>query len=146
MSNFDTAAKGINATIELIEQRGGKSVRRYKEGNKTFISFVGVHGKEVTVTVRTKTYGDWQTSTTYGTPQKENPNESNYWVFVDIGVKPYRFYPVPLWWIANNIHERYQAYLKKFGGHRKYNDDSTHHKVTLERIRRWEGQWDEMGL
>ena len=146
VSNLDTALLGIQATMDMIHQRGGSDIELCKEGHRKFITFASLTGKKVKVTVRTKTYGDWQTSTTYGEPRKENALENEYWVFVDIGMEPPRFYPVPLWWISNNIHEVYEEYRKRYGGHRKYNDDSTHHKVTLERIRRWEGQWDEMGL
>ena len=132
--------------MDMIEKRGGRNINLHKEGHKKFITFVSMKGKQIKVTVRTKTYGDWQTSTTYGKASQENALENEYWVFVDLGMDPFRFYPVPLWWITNNIYEVYETYLKRYGGHRKYNDESTHHKVTLERIRRWEGQWDKMGL
>ena len=146
MSTFHTAERGIQATTKMIERLGGKDLRLHKAGNKRFITFVSPSGKQFKVTTRAKKSGTWQTSTTYGKPCLENHLENEYWVFVDLELDPPKFYPVPLWWILNNIYEVHQEYLKKYGGHRKHNGNSNHHSVQLKRIKSWEGQWKNMGL
>jgi hypothetical protein len=146
MSNFNTAECGIQATTKMIKRLGGKDLRLHKEGNKRFITFASPSGKQFKVTTRAKKSGTWQTMTTYGKPCLENHLENEYWVFVDLEFDPPKFYPVPLWWISNNIYEVHQEYLERFGGHRKLNDNSIHHAVQLKRIKSWEGKWKNMDL
>jgi hypothetical protein len=146
MSNLDTAERGIQATTEMIERLGGRDLRLHKEGNKRFITFVSPGGKQFKVTTRAKKSATWQTTTTYGKPCLENHLENQYWVFVDLEFDPPKFYPVPLWWILNNIYEVHEEYLKRYGGHRKRNDNSNHHAVQLERIKSWESRWKNMDL
>jgi hypothetical protein len=146
MSNLNTAKRGIQATTEMIKRLGGKDLRLHKERNKRFITFVSPSGKQFKVTTRAKNSGTWQTATTYGKPCLENQLENEYWVFVDLEFDPPKFYPVPLWWISNNIYEVHQEYLKRFGGHRKHNDDSNHLAVPLKRIKSWECHWKNMRL
>lgn len=146
MNNIDTAEQGIQVTTVMIERLGGKDVRLHKEGNKRFITFTSPSDKQYKVTTRTKKSGSWQTMTTYGKPCLKNHLENEYWVFVDLEPNPPRFYPVPLWWISNNIHEEHKKYLQRNGGHRKSNDDSKHHAVPLKRINSWENQWKSMDL
>jgi hypothetical protein len=147
-NNFTTAEKGIQATCKKIEQLGGTNITQIKEGNRRFITFASSNGREYKISVRAKSKSSykWQSKTTYGRECKENPHESEYWVFVDLGNKPPIFYPIPLWWISNNIYEVFQEYLRKKGGHRPGNDDSTHHAVELEHIKQWEEKWDNIGL
>jgi len=84
--------------------------------------------------------------TTYGKPRMENPLENEFWIFVDLELDPAKFHVVPFWWISNDIHQTHEAYLKSHGGHRARNDHSKHHAIKLERIRSWEGQWQQIGI
>jgi len=88
----------------------------------------------------------WQTSIAYGEPRTEKQNEDEFWLLLDIAYSPPNFYPVPLWWIQNNIFEVHKEYLCRYDGHRKMNDNSNHHSVQLRRIKRWENQWSIMGI
>lgn len=146
MNNFNTAEHGIQATRVMIERLGGKDLRLHQEGNKRFITFISPSGKQFKVTTRAKKSGTWQTMATYGKSCTENHLENEYWIFVDLGFDPPRFYPVPLWWILNNIYEAHEEYLKRHGGHRKCNDNSNHHAVPLKRIKSWDNQWKNMDL
>lgn len=146
MTNLQTAQIGIREICDEISRRGGQGVHASKEGNRSRITFVAKDGKSYTVSPRTKRSGTWQTSTTYGKRCPENPVEREFWVFVDIGLKPSKFYPVPAWWVANDIYEAHQGYLESHGGHRKENDNSTHHAIQVQRISAWEGLWEQMGL
>lgn len=146
MNNLRTAELGFQAARREIERRGGVDVQAHKDGNKRFIEFTGSDGVRYKVTTRSKSKGDWQTSINYGKARKEDPLEREFWLFVDLEFDPPKFYPVPLWWIKNDIHVAFQALLKKHGGHRARNDNSKHHAVRLPRIRRWESCWSEMAL
>ena len=146
MNNIKTAELGFTAAIREIGRRGATSVDTHKEGNKKFITYTGMDGNRYTVTTRSKAKGDWQTSINYGNSTQEKANERSFWLFVDLEFDPPKFYPVPQWWISNDIFEAFQALLKKHGGHRARNDKSTHHAVRLPRIRRWESRWSEMSL
>ena len=146
MNNIGTAELGLAAAIREIKRRGGTEVETHKQGNRRFITYAGLNGKRYTVTTRSKSKGDWQTSINYGEACGENPLEGEFWLFVDLGFDPPKLYPVPLWWIKNDIHEAFQALLRKHGGHRARNDNSTHHAVRLPRIERWESKWSDMAL
>jgi hypothetical protein len=43
--------------------------------------------------------------------------------------------------MVEDIHARHQQYLAGHGGRRKFNNDSTHHKIE-QRIERWHDRWD----
>jgi hypothetical protein len=146
MDKQNTAEVGFQTVKKEIMQRGGKNVVDHKEGNKKFITFNGLDNKQYKVTSRSKKSGTWQTTITYGKPRTEKKNEDEFWLFIDIAYNPPKFYPVPLWWIQNNIHNAHQEYTNKYDGHRKNNDNSNHHAVQLRRIKKWENQWSIMGL
>lgn len=146
MTTQHTAQVGIQAICNELTKRGASDIRLWKEGNRQRIGFLSKNGCQYVVAPRSKRSGTWQTSIAYGKPCGENLVEREYWVFVDIGVEPHVFYPVPAWWIANDIYEAHQRYLKVHGGHRKGNDNSTHHAIAAKRIESWKGSWDQLGL
>lgn len=146
MSSIRTADMGFNAAELEIERRGATRVDVLKSGHKRYITYTGLDGNRYSVTTRSKSKGDWQTSINYGEPKKKKNNEREFWLFVDLEFDPPKFYPVPQWWIQNDIHEAFAALLQKHGGHRARNDNSTHHAVRIQRISRWESRWSEMSL
>lgn len=146
MNSLQTAESGFESAIREIEQRGAAGVDIHRDGHKRYITYIGQDGNIYKVTTRSKAKGDWQTSINYGKPSKEKANEREFWLFIDLDFDPPKFYPVPQWWIQNDIHEAFQALLRKHGGHRARNDNSTHHAVRLKRINRWESCWSEMSL
>ena len=146
MNNLRTADLGFNAAKREIERRGAIGIEVHKDGNKRYVMYTGLDGNRYSFTTRSKSKGDWQTSINYGESKKEKANEREFWLFVDLEFDPPKFYPVPLWWIQNDIHEAFKALLEKHGGHRARNDNSTHHAVRIKRIARWESHWSEMSL
>ena len=100
--------------------------------------------RTVTIQVKTRHAGSWQSSTDEGKRRKRNTGETHFWVFVDLinDDGPPTYYVVPEWWIKNDIYKNHQAYLKKHGGKRKINPDSKHHTIMLKRIKEWENRWD----
>ena len=146
MTNKQTAEAGIQAICDELAKRGARDIRVWKEGNRQKIGFLSKNGGQYVVAPRSKRSGTWQTTIAYGKRGGENPVEREYWIFVDIGIEPHIFYTVPTWWIANDIYEVHQGYLKTHGGHRRFNDDSNHHGIPVKRIAAWEGRWEQLGL
>ena len=71
-----------------------------------------------------------------------------FWVFVDLGsmdAHP-RYWVVPDWWLKNDIYTAHRAYLRKHGGQRARNPDSTHHAIDESRLREWQGRWEILGI
>ena len=102
--------------------------------------------RRITLRVKYRTSGDWQTSTSEGAPRTEPAVVDEYWVLVDFSDDQPTYYVLPAWWIANDIHVRHQKYLDDHGGHRRDNDDSTHHRIETHRVIRWEQAWDQLGI
>ena len=146
MSNQTTAYLGIKSVADEIKNRGGSDIKVCKEGNRQFIEFLSPNGRAYRITTRAKRSGTWQTMTTYGAPKQENTLEDHYWVFVDLASSPPKYFPIPFWWISNDIYEAHERVLARHGGHRARNDSSVHHAVQLKRIKRWENQWQNLGL
>jgi hypothetical protein len=76
----------------------------------------------------------------------EDPNETSFWIFLDLTASEPGFYIVPSWWMKNDIHCDHARYLERHGGHRAKTPDSTHHRITTERITKWRDRWDLVGL
>ena len=105
--------------------------------------------RTVSIQVKTKTAGTWHTSIRRGRPREEEPDATEFWVFVDIGRDPDTrpsFYIVPAWWVENSIHVEHAAYLARHGGTRARNPDSTHHAVPASRLEQWRERWDVLGI
>jgi hypothetical protein len=105
--------------------------------------------RTVSIQVKTKTTGTWQTSTRRGRPREENPYETEFWIFVDVGRNPEirpHYFVVPSWWIENSIHVEHQAYIARHSGQRARSPQSTHHAVPLSRVEQWRERWDVLGI
>lgn len=120
-------------------------------GSKQGVHIVA-HNREksrtISLFITTRRSGDWQSSTEYGRPMRRNPRETRFWVFVDltgdIAATP-RYYIVEDWRIRNDIYETHQKYLQRKGGKRPITPKSKHHKIGLERVKRWK-RWDLLRL
>ena len=93
------------------------------------------------IQVKTRRKGTWHSNNKEGKKSNRKPNETKFWIFVDIekDEKPPIFYIVPDWWIRNDIHEKCVAYIKK---HKGKQSSSTHHGIDVKRIERWKDRWD----
>src|SRR4051812_21431460 len=68
--------------------------------------------RTVALQVKTKTAGTWHTSIKRGRPRRKPANETEFWVFVDMGRDPEtrpEFFVAPAWWVENSIYTRHQA-------------------------------------
>jgi hypothetical protein len=93
--------------------------------------------------VRSRRTGDWQARASFGRPRDESPDETRYWIFVDLGstLGAPAYFISPEWWIQNNISEVHQKYLARHGGRRARTPESDHHRIPRHRIERWLDQW-----
>ena len=99
--------------------------------------------------IKTKTTGDWQTTTALGEPREPDNDETSFWVLVDIGTDPDRaptFHVVPDWWMRNYIHWELQNHLRRHGGTRPNTPGSTHCAIKPADVAAWRGRWDTLGL
>jgi hypothetical protein len=103
-------------------------------------------GQKLSLYVKTRRRGDWQTTVGHGQPRSQDDDETNYWVFVDLTEERPAYYIVPEWWIENDIFETFQAYLARHGGRRALSPSSTHHGIKTQRIAQWRSRWDLVGL
>lgn len=105
--------------------------------------------RTVHIQVKTKRGGrTWHSSTNHGAKMHPPRDETNFWVFVDLGdlkTSP-RYWVVPDWWIKNDIYNAHQDYLAKHGGKRPNNSDSTHHAIEEKRLIDWHERWDILGI
>jgi hypothetical protein len=147
LCNQQVGAAGEHYVAAEIHRRGGYAVTF--SGNMRDIDLLAsdaTHDRVVTIQVKTKTAGTWQTSTKRAVKGREPEVETKYWVLVDLGKEYPEFYIVPRWWMENDIHEAHSKYLAEAGGHRVRNDASTHHAIPKSRIAEWKDRWDVLGL
>src|SRR5262245_40750569 len=96
--------------------------------------------RRISIQVKTKTAGSWHTTTGRGCAREEDPDETNFWILVDIGRDPGArpdFFVVPEWWIQNSIYVEYAAYLERHGGQRAQNPESKHAAILASQIEQW---------
>lgn len=102
--------------------------------------------RTVSIQVKTRRSGTWHASTDEGQPCRPDPNETHFWVLVDLGSTAASYYVVPGWWMRNNIFEVHQAYLAKHGGRQKINPEAKHHGIDAGRLAEWKGRWEILKL
>jgi Holliday junction resolvase-like predicted endonuclease len=147
LTNQQVGAAGEHFVAAEIHRRGGYAVTF--SGNMHDIDLLASdtgHDRIISIQVKTKTSGTWQTSTTRGKKRKAPEIETKYWVLVDLGKEYPEFYVIPKWWMENDIHRAHSKYLAEFGGHRAKNDASTHHAIPVARVTEWKDRWDELGI
>lgn len=105
--------------------------------------------RTIHIQVKTKRRGrTWHSSIVGSKPMNPPADETNFWVFVDLGgldAFP-RYWIVPDWWIRDNIYRTHEAYLDSHGGKRVRNPDSTHHSINENRLEEWQERWDILGI
>jgi hypothetical protein len=102
--------------------------------------------REVRLTVKAKTAGDWQVSTDSGVSREAEPDPTEFWILVDLRNPAPGYLVIPAWWIENNIFEEHQAYLARHGGQRARSPESKHHRITDDRVEQWRDKWDILRL
>ena len=149
-SNQQVGRAGEHLVVGELNKRGAFAVPF--AGNMPKIDILACNSDEsraVYIQVKTKRSGKtWHSSIIGSQPMLPIDNESNFWVFVDLGISDEhpRYWIVPDWWIKNDIYKAHQAYLNKHGGQRVSNPDSTHHAIEEKRLEEWLGRWEILGI
>lgn len=106
------------------------------------------HSRTVHIQVKTKRSRVWQCKTTEGRPCEHIPDETSFWVFVDLekADDPPRYWIVPDWWIRSDIYHAHSKWLSEHGSNRPRNPESTHHSISEERVAEWRDRWDLLKL
>lgn len=143
--NQQTARAGEYYVAAELNRRGAYAVTF--AGNMPKIDILARDAKQnrtVSIQVKTRRAGTWQSSIAEGEKCKRRNNETAFWIFVDLSKdkNPPDFYVVPDWWMRNNIYESHNAYLIKHSGRRVVNPDSKHHAVGHRRLKKWKDRWD----
>lgn len=147
LTTQQVGSAGEHFVAAEIHRRGGYAVTF--SGNMHDIDLLASdagHDRVISIQVKTKTAGAWQTSTKRGKERRAPKVETKYWVLVDLGKAYPDFYIVPEWWMENDIHTAHSKYLADSGGHRVKNDASTHHAIPVARIAEWKDRWDVMEI
>lgn len=141
------ARAGEHYVTAEIHRRGGYAA--CFGGNMPDIDVLASNGDQtraVTIQVKTKTAGTWQTRTTRGMSRDPEDSPVRFWVLVDLRTEPPGFYVIPEWWMQNDIFTAHQAYIGRHGGKRKTSTDSTHHAIQERRVQEWRDRWDLLGI
>jgi hypothetical protein len=121
-NNPQKARAGRHFVAAELHRRGaGKVTFSSTQRSVEIVASDADEARTVTLRVKTKTTGDWQTTGVLGEPRAEDPGESRFWVLVDIGTDPSipaSYFVVPEWWVFNYIHEEFQTHLARHGGRR----------------------------
>ena len=148
--NQQVARAGEHFVAAELNKRGAFAVTF--AGNMPKIDLIACNqdqSRTVHIQVKSKRGGrTWHSSTVGSKPMKPPADETNFWVFVDLGdldASP-RYWVVPDWWIRDNIYRTHQTYLDSHGGKRARNPDSTHHAINESRLEEWQGRWDIFGI
>ena len=146
MKAKNTSEQGFNVALAELKKRGASDLKEQREGRKKYIVYRGIDGKEYKILTRSKNSPTWQTDISYGKPCSEKENETVFWLFIDLQDNPASFYPVSSSWISNDVYEVHQKYIQRNNGKRKFNNDSTHHSIRIERVKNFKNQWNKIGL
>ena len=148
--NQQVGRAGEYFVVAELNKRGAFAVPF--AGNMPKIDLIACnHDQSHTINIQgqTKRGGrTWHSSIVGSRPMTPPGNETNFWVFVDLGdldTFP-RYWIVPDWWIKDDIYKTHQTYLDRHGGQRANNSNSTHHAIDEKRLSEWQGRWDILGI
>jgi hypothetical protein len=149
-SNAQKARAGRHFVVAELHRRGAGTVTLPDyQRSVEIVASDAEQTRTVTLRVKTKTTGDWQSTGVLGEKRTEDLDESRYWVLVDIGTDPSTptsYFIVPEWWILNYIHKEFQANLARHGGRRPRNPESTHCAIRPHDMERWRDDWQALGV
>ena len=150
LTNQQVGRAGEHFVAAELHRRGAYAVTF--SGNMPEIDILAsdvARTRTVSIQVKTKTAGAWQTSVKRGRRRRKSPDETDFWVFVDLGKdsepRP-DYFITPRWWIENSIYRRHRAYLARHGGHRARSPESTHHAIPVDAIEEWRERWDVLRI
>jgi Holliday junction resolvase-like predicted endonuclease len=93
LNNQQVGYAGENFVAAEIHRRGGYAVTF--SGNMKSIDLLASdveHDRIISIQVKTKTGGTWQTTIKHGKKQEEPHEVTKYWIFVDLGKENHEYY------------------------------------------------------
>ncbi len=125
-----------------ILRRGGYAVTF--SGNMPGIDILASdaeHLRTITLQVKTRTTGDWQTSSTRGRLWAGDPGDDRFWALVDLSAEHPVYFLLPAYWIENDIKSTDDAFRALHVPR-----VSTHHAIKTARVEQWRDRWDVLGI
>jgi hypothetical protein len=131
-----------------IHRRGGYAVTF--AGNMPGIDMLAcdvTKSRRISIQVKTRSAGSWHAHFGRDAAQcSEDPAEGSFWIFVDLSPDHPEYFVAPRWWVRNNIWEVHTAYLARWEREHGHPRESQHHGIQIDRIERWRGRWDILGI
>lgn len=114
-----------------IHRRGGYAVTF--AGNMPDIDILAcdvTKARRISIQVKTKTSGTWHARYPRDAAKCDvDPDETAFWIFVDLGSEHPVYYVVPRSWMRNNIWETHTEYLQRYERERGHPRESDHHGI-----------------
>ena len=148
MSSHDVNLEGRKIVEAELLRRGASSVTSHGTRKVHLCATSSNNSRTVELKVKVKRKGNWHTRIEEGKviDSPLSPEDvRSFWLLLDLGGQP-RYWIVPEWWIRNHIHETYQPYLNKHGGHRPKNDNSNHHAIYESQLKKWQDKWEILSI
>jgi hypothetical protein len=121
-TNAQKARAGAHFVVAELLRRGAGDITF--DDRRRILEIVASNAdgtRSVTLRVKTKTVGDWQTTVELGEPREPDEAEDDFWVLVDI-------------------------HLRRHGGQRPVNPRSTHCAIRPADVEAWRDRWDALGV
>jgi hypothetical protein len=123
------------------------SVSEVQDGRTFYFELAGPDGElRCRVRIAAKTSGTWQTSTNHGSADPPRLPLQTWWAFVDLSGTPAHFYIADDRTVRQNIWAHHRNYLAQHAEQRPVNPDSTHHAISLARVKCMDLGWSALGL
>lgn len=129
-----------------IHKRGGYAVTF--AGNMPGIDLLAANladTRRISVQVKAKSSGTWHARFPKDAAScGEDPAETSYWIFVNLGGDHRAYYIAPRWWVRNDIWKT--AYLARYEQKHGEPRQSDHHGIPVHRVQAWRDRWDILGI
>jgi hypothetical protein len=148
MNPQQVARAGEMFVAAEIHRRGGYAVTF--AGNMPGIDILAsdlADTRRISIQVKEKSSGSWHARFPKDAAEcSEDPAETSFWVFVDLGGEHPAYFIAPRWWVRNDIWQDHTAYLSRFEKEHGHPRESTHHGIRTRRVERWRDSWDVLGI
>jgi hypothetical protein len=129
-------------------RRGGYAVTR--AGNMPGIDILASdleNTRRISIQVKAKSSGSWHARFPKVAAEcVEDPGETSYWVFVDLGGEHPAYFIAPRWWVRNDIWRGHTAYLDRYRQKHGHQRESGHRGIHVGRVEQWRDRWDVPGI
>lgn len=151
LSRHQVGEHGRSLVVSELEQRGASGVRLQRSGRCTeLVASDRTKARTVTARVKTKSQGNWHTTTAEGASSPQRGDNDRFWVLVDLGVKGAgtspAYFVMPDQWLRNHITKHHAWWLEIHGGTRPVTPSSQHVAIEPAAVEHWRDRWDVLGM